>query len=204
MTNLKRLIFLELSLKLSDFGLLKDTSDISQIRIPGGTPGYLSPEYYKNLKIKLPIEIAKKQDYFALGVTIFFIKYGKQMIKTKFHKSNKSEENKVNQEYIIDALQKQIVFIKSDKLSDKDFVKFLCNLVQIEPEERPTFEEIYRNKWLNKNKDEIKKVLKGFGNDEPKFLVEIRKSDYLIEKRKDLEKDNNRKKKFVFISKNKK
>lgn len=198
------LIFLELSLKLSDFGLLKDTSEIDKIRIPGGTPGYLSPEYYKNQKIKLPVEIAKKQDYFALGVTIFFIKYGKSLIKNRLHKSNKSEENKVNQEYIIDTLQKQLVFIKSDKLSDKDFVKFLCSLIQIEPEERPSFEEIYRDKWLNKNLDELKKVLKCFGNDEPKFLIEIRKSDFLFEKKKDLEKDKNKKKKFIFIPKNKK
>lgn len=70
----------------------------------------------------MPIEIAKKQDYFALGVTIFFIKYGKQLIKSRLHKSNKSEENKVNQEFIIDTLQKQIIFIKFDKLSDRDSV----------------------------------------------------------------------------------
>ena len=39
------LIFLELYLKITDFGLLRDVSQSTNIRIPGGTPGYLSPEY---------------------------------------------------------------------------------------------------------------------------------------------------------------
>ena len=44
------LIFVELYLKITDFGLLKDESNIEEIRISGGTPGYLSPDYYKICK----------------------------------------------------------------------------------------------------------------------------------------------------------
>ena len=44
------LIFVELYLKITDFGLLKDESNIEEIRISGGTRGYLSPDYYKICK----------------------------------------------------------------------------------------------------------------------------------------------------------
>jgi serine/threonine protein kinase len=44
------LIFIELSLKLSDFGLLREVYKKDKIRIPGGTPGYLSPDYFLNTK----------------------------------------------------------------------------------------------------------------------------------------------------------
>ena len=189
------LIFLEFYLKITDFGLLKDVSGIDQIRIPGGTPGYLSPEYYKNYKYKIPIDIAKKQDYFALGATIYLLKYGHQMLKFKIHKTNKSEENKLSQEFIVDLLQKKLVFIKSDKIADKDYIYFLCSLIQIFPEERPCFEEIYRNKWLNKNINEISKIYKGFRNDEEKLIKELRKNDYLGEKKKELKENR---KKYVF------
>ena len=195
------LIFLELTLKLSDFGLLKDASQLARIRIPGGTYGYLSPEYFQNHGKKILVNLAKKQDYFSLGATIFYLKYGNQMIKHKIHKSNKSEENKVNQDYITDSIQKRIIFIKSDKSSDRDFVDFLCSLIQIDPNDRPTFEEIFRNKWLNKNLDIIKDVMQAFGNDESKLSVEFRKSDYLSEKKKDLQKNNKMAKKFIFIPK---
>ena len=194
------LIFLNLALKLSDFGLLKEVSQMEKIRIPGGTPGYLSPEYYQFQRNKVSIDIAKKQDYYALGVTIYFIKYGKQMIKLKIEKSDKEDENRANQEYIVDTLQKKIIFIKSDKLADKDFIKFLCSLIQIDPDDRPFFEEIYRNKWLNKNVNSIKKVLNAFKYDEPKLIDEFRKKDYLIEKKKELTKKREIKK-FIFIPK---
>lgn len=196
------LIFLNLALKLSDFGLLKEVSQMEKIRIPGGTPGYLSPEYYQFQRNKVSIDIAKKQDYYALGVTIYFIKYGKQMIKLKIEKSDKEDENRANQEYIVDTLQKKIIFIKSDKLADKDFIKFLCSLIQIDPDDRPFFEEIYRNKWLNKNVNSIKKVLNAFKYDEPKLIDEFRKKDYLIEKKKELTKKREIKK-FIFIPKKK-
>ena len=197
------LIFLELYLKITDFGLLRDVSKEEKIRIPGGTPGYLSPEYYRNYRNNISIDTAKKQDYYALGATIFLLKYGKQMIKIKIHKTNRSEENKISEEYIIDSLQRNIVFIKSDKVSDRDFVNFLCSLIEITPEDRPNFEEIYRNKWLNKGVDGISKVYNGFRNDEQKLIMELRKNDYLLEKKKDLDVIKKERKKFIFKPKKK-
>ena len=185
-------------LKITDFGLLRDVSQIDKIRIPGGTPGYLSPEYYEHYRNRISINEAKKQDYYALGATIFLLKYGKQMIKIKIHKTNRSEENKVSHQHIIDCLTRNRTFIQSDKISDRDFVNFLCSLIEISPDDRPYFEEIYRNKWLNKEVDAISKVYNGFRNDEQKLIMELRKNDYLFDKKKDLEENKKERKKFIF------
>ena len=194
------LIFLEISLKLSDFGLLREVYNLEKIRIPGGTPGYLSPDYYKYRGHRIPVRNAKKQDYFALGASLYLLKYGERMIKHKIHKSKKkTEENTLNLEYIVEMIPKIIIKIKSDLVADRDFVNFLCSLIQIEAEDRPNFEEIYRNKWVNKNADYISKITKCFGNDEQKLIKELRKSDYLYEKTQELSKIKRRK--FVFNKK---
>ena len=190
------LIFLELSLKLSDFGLLKDVSQAKNIKIPGGTPGYMSPEFFSYKSKKIPIDMAKKQDYFALGATIYLLKYGRLMIKV-----NKSEDDIIKQENIIDIIQREIVFIKSNIVGDKDFVNFLCSLIQILPEDRPSFERIYRNKWINKDSDYLSKLVKITGDDEEKLIMELKKSDYLFEKERYFKKSQNKRNKFVLSKK---
>ena len=49
----------------------KISDDVDEIKIPGGTPGYLSPEYYS--KEKVPKNSTQKQDFFALGATLFYL-----------------------------------------------------------------------------------------------------------------------------------
>ena len=73
------LITINLMIKLSDFGLLTKIKDKNEIRIPGGTQGFLTREYYK--KDKVSNEDAKKQDYFSLGSTLFYLKFGEHMLK---------------------------------------------------------------------------------------------------------------------------
>jgi len=184
------LITINLVLKLTDFSLLKKVQDKdNNIKIPGGTPGYLSPEYY--IERNVSPEDARKQDYFALGSTLFFLKYGFDLLKYK-----KSEDKIIIANQIIDSLQKNISYIKSQKITDKDFVDFLCSLISYRPKDRPSFDQIYRNKWLNKDSDKLEEILYGFENDEDKLIMELQKNDYLIKKEKDLninqnyEKDN--------------
>ena len=86
-------------------------------------------------------------------------------------------------DYIIDLLQKAMDHVKSSITSDNDFIDFLCNLIQYKPEERYNFEEIYRNKWVNKNTEEIKEIWDINLLDEQKLLIELNKSDYLIDKK---------------------
>ena len=185
------LITINLVLKLTDFSLLKKVQDKdNNIKIPGGTPGYLSPEYY--IERNVSPEDARKQDYFALGSTLFFLKYGFDLLKYK-----KSEDKIIIANQIIDSLQKNISYIKSQKITDKDFVDFLCSLISYRPKDRPSFDQIYRNKWLNKDSDKLEEILYGFENDEDKLIMELQKNDYLIKKEKDLninqnyEKDKN-------------
>ena len=175
------LTFFGLTLKITDFGLLrnpeKNKDNNNQVKIPGGTSGYLSPEYYLNNCI-LDVKDAKKQDFFALGATIFYLKYGEEMLDYNSYK-----DNSITSDLIIDLLQKRIDEIKSKKLSDKNFIDFLCSLIQYKPSERPEFEEIYRNKWLNENSEEIIDIYENNENDQPKLLLELKKSDYLIKKK---------------------
>jgi len=177
------LMFKNLVLKLADYGLLRNPSDTKteqgKAKIPGGTRGYLTPEFYENEGHIIYEENIKKQDYFALGSTLFYIKYGENMLSYNEYKN----DHLMTFDYIIDLLQKAMDHVKSSITSDNDFIDFLCNLIQYKPEERYNFEEIYRNKWINKNTEEIKEIWDINLLDEQKLLIELNKSDYLIDKK---------------------
>ena len=185
-----------LNLKISDFSFLKNLKNgDKKFKIPGGTHGYVSPEYYQREKING--DDAKKQDYFALGATLYFIKFYHRLLKYK-----KYEKDKMSQFRVIDLLQRNISHIKSDLLLEKDFIDFICSLISYSPQHRPTFEEIYRNRWLNKNKNLISDINHTFTEgDEDKLLRELLKSDFLIEKKNEYK--NRAIPKFKFMRKNK-
>ena len=171
------LIMTSLVLKLSDFSILKEVKEsVENFKIPGGTYGFMTPEYYIGQKVNS--ENAKKQDYFALGATIFLLKYGFPLLKYK-----KYEDKKITSERITDLLLRKINYIYSRKLDDKDFIHFLSDLIRSDLDDRLGFEEIYRNKWLNKNLDYINKVINDFGTDEEKLLIELQKQDFFIQKK---------------------
>ena len=181
-----------LNLKISDFSFLKNLGlGDKEFKIPGGTHGYASPEYYKKQKINA--EVAKKQDYFALGATIYFLKFAHRLLTCK-----KYDQEPLNHIRIIDSLQREISLIKSNLLLDRDFTKFLCSLIQYTPQQRPNFEQIYRDKWLNKNRKELTNIIHSFSEgEEDKLMRELIKSDYLIEKQNEIKKCKNPKFKFV-------
>ena len=187
------LINLNLKVKISDFSLIKKVKNGQEIKIPGGTQGYLSPEYFDKEKA-VSCDIARKQDYFALGCILYYLKYGKHMIKFK-----NFQEDIFNKDRIIEYLHKCIGYIKSRPLTDKGFIYFLISLIEYEPKERPIFEEIYRNKWLNKNKNVLENIINANENDEEKLIMELQKSDFLIKKEKN---SNIKRKKYIFKKKN--
>jgi len=176
------LISISLIIKLSDFSLLRKISDEEKLKIPGGTNGYLSLEYYKKNEF-IKGDVARKQDYFALGATLYFLKYGKQMLKYK-----KLDDNDTYIITILTQLQQEIAKIRSEKLTDQDFIDFLTKLIGYTPNDRPNFEQIIRNKWLNKDLDKLHEVFWGFEYDEEKLIMELQKNDYLIEKEKKVNK----------------
>ena len=183
------LIFNDMTLKLCDFCLLRNITSLrdlnNNIQMPGGTFGYLSPEYYKNNHI-INMNEANKQDFFALGATLFFMKYGKEMIK--FLKVPKSKNRDlIIADYLTEEIQDSMEKIKATKSSSKSFIDFLCSLIQFNPKDRPSFEEIYRNKWINKNWKELVEICQINSFDEQKLIIEINKSDFLIKKKKKID-----------------
>ena len=168
------LILTNLVVKLTDFSFIKKVKD-GDLRIPGGTRGFLSPEYYEDRKVTS--ENARKQDYFALGSTIFYLKNGEEFLKYKQY-----DNNKMNADKIVDILQRRINQVISQKLCDKDFNNFLKKLIQYRPEGRPSFIKIYRNKWLNKDLKYLNETFAQFENDEEKLIMEFQKKDFFIDK----------------------
>ena len=183
------LIAVNLVIKLSDFDLLTKVED--NIKIPGGTQGFLTPEYYLDKNVSN--DVVKKQDYFALRATLFIIKYGIQLLKYK-----KYDDKKMNADRLIDLLERGIEYIKADKFTNKDLKKFLINLVQYKPDYRPTFEQIYRNKWVNKNIEELGLTVMAFENDEEKLIMELQKKDFLVKKERKMNKNKSNLMKFCF------
>ena len=182
------LIFSNMILKLSDFGLLRNINSLknrdNKLKIPGGTSGYLSIEYYKNKDHIIHEKDANKQDFFALGVTLFFMKYGKEIFKYR----NIIRDEKVDYlkiaDYFVDQIQSAINEIKTTKSSEKDFIDLLISLIQFNPKDRANFEEIYRNKWINKNWEDILEIFHINISDEEKLILELNKSDFIIKKKK--------------------
>ena len=187
------LIFTNIIFKFSDFGLLRDIKLISKnkkLKIPGGTTGYLPIEYYKNEDHIIHENEANKQDFFALGVTLFFMKYGKDMIK--INNLDEKLDYLGIADYLVDEIQNAMNEIKTTKSSEKEFIDFLISLIQFNAKDRQNFEEIYRNKWINKNWEEILEIFHINIADEEKLILELDKSDFLIKKKQYLEEIHSR------------
>ena len=186
------LITVNLVIKLSDFDLIKKVED--NIKLPGGTQGFLTPEYY--LEKNVSSDVAKKQDYFALGATLFILKYGMQLLKYK-----KYDDKRMNSDRLVDLLQRGISYIKANKFTNKDLKKFIISLIQYKADDRPSFEQIYRNKWLNKNVEELERAVMAFENDEEKLIRELQKKDFLMKRERRANKSKSKQIKFSFKKK---
>ena len=183
-----------LKIKISDFSFLINLKDENnaKIKLPKQTRSYVTPEYFKDETIDL--EGVKKQDYFALGASLFYLKLGEQMLTFKDNSDQLSEDR------LIDLLQRDIAHIRSFPLFNDDFVNFICDLIHYVPEERITLEEIYRNKWLNENYDDILLISHAFlKEEEDKLMKELEKSDYILDKKKDINTNQKNRKNFTFV-----
>lgn len=143
---------------------------------------------------KFDVDTAKKQDYFSLGATLFLLKLGSQMLDY-----NEYAEAGWSEDRVIDLIQRDIAHLQSYPLIDSNLIDFICNLLAYIPEERPTFEEIYRNKWLNENNNEIELTYRGFFEEmeESKTMEELIKSDFLMEKKNIINKNREEKEKLL-------
>ena len=188
------LIFKGLECKLIDFSLLRKLCPKKLECVPGGTLGYFSPEYLKR-EGKMNDEIYKKQDYFATGLTLFYLKYGERAVtgclRDKNNNMNETEKNDLdylNYKITLDCLLRAKNKIESQPFQDAEFNEFLLNLIQLDPDARLDFEKIIRNNWLNKNKKEIEKIRNINISDEDNILIELQKSDFLNDNKKNYRK----------------
>ena len=174
------LITVNLTLKLSDFSILKRIDDyVKEFKIPGGTAGYMSPEYY--LGKKLTTEEIRTQDFFALGSTLFLVKFGELFLKYR-----KYEDKTLIADKIMEILFRKFNYLETQELIDEDLIKFFIKLVNYKPGERFTFEQLYRNKWLNKNLNYMENAIANYENDEEKLLMEFQKQGFVIRKEENI------------------
>ena len=183
------LLFKDLEVKFIDFGFLKQFSPDKKDIIQGGTLGYFSPEYFNENRKGFDYDTLMKQDYFAIGSTIFMLKYGKPLVHRNFCRNCNVKDKHYFYCIMMDSIQRGINFIRSQPFQDNEFSQFLCNLIQYNPEDRLDFEKMIRNKWLNKNSEEIKNIQIINVCNEDNLLLELQKSDFLINNKKYFRKD---------------
>ena len=180
------LIFKNLTIKLIDFSLLRKVNKDKKEKITQGTFGYITPESYSDAEFDM--EVLQKQDYYAIGMTIYFLKYLKPAAdgnkREKKYVEGKKKFNKVDLIITKESIDEAFEYIIHQQYQDKDFDEFLHNLIQFKPEDRLNFEQIIRNKWLNKNKKEIEKIYNINESNEDNLILELQKSDFLINNRK--------------------
>ena len=163
-------------LKIADFGLLKKINDkVKEYKIPWGTQGYTYREYLLDKRVNASEE--RGQDYFALGCALFSLKYGFPLLFNA-----KEDDKEILADNFIKFLDKDINYIQSCQIVDKDFISFLTNLITFNPNERLKFEEIYRNKWVNKNVDIINKIVEDYDENDEKLIIDLQKQDFFIQK----------------------
>ena len=162
--------------------LKKKVKDYNKIKISGGTQQNLTEEYFN--KEKVIEEEARKQDYIALGSTLYYLKYGEHLLKNRnFEEFMINEENPERK-----LLNIKLPYVRSGQNKEKEFINFLTSLLHCDPEHNSSIEEIYRSKWLNANKDKLELIVNSNENDEEKIIMELQKSNYLINKEKTLQK----------------
>ena len=92
----------------------------------------------------------------------------------------RSIKHELTGDLLINNIDYAMNYIKRQKFQDKDFDDFIINLIQFKPKDRLNFEKIIRNKWLNKNSEEIEKIANINNFDESILYIELQKSDFLI------------------------
>ena len=123
-----------------DFGFAKkyknDKGEMELVTVGHGTHGYIAPEIYR----KEPIN-AEKADIFSLGVVLFNLVTGKKNFKKAI------EEDILYNLIIKKNYEEYWQKIQQENLSD-NFKNLYQKMVAYEPGDRPSFNEILNDPWL--------------------------------------------------------
>lgn len=162
--------------KLCDFNITRNLYiQEKTFQVPGGTKGYCTPEY--TAKEKVNWDTALKQDYFSLGVSLYILIYGNNDFINNSNNNKNVGKDLSDFERLISNIENIIIKIKSDNNLDYFLKDLLIGLIQINPLNRHHLENIYRNKWINDNQNQINDTVLDFDNDEEKILIEFQKND---------------------------
>ena len=167
--------------ELSNFSLLRKIKE-TKIVIPGGTQGFFTQELYSNPN-ESKDQAMIKYNYFDLGLILFGLKYGQDKIFLKYKKTDDKNEKAFQN---LDSFLKKNFYINTyDSTGNQKFIDLLNSLMSSLPKNRPSFEEIYGNKWLNEDAEKIEEVVYGFENDdEKKLTIELEKADFFKKENK--------------------
>ncbi len=151
------------NLKISDFGLSIDNNDKQLINIFQGSEKYKAPE----IILKKPFN-GIYADIFSLGVTLFVILTGNYPFKSA-RKYDICYSNiikgKIENYWFL--LKKKIFEDNDNNLPSEEFRDLFIKMIQFEPNNRISINDIFSHPWMNKNfstKDEIVKEFKNREN----------------------------------------
>ena len=137
----------EFNLKIGDFGF---SSTNSFLEGDYGTRGYKAPEVTNDKEYD-----GIKADIFSLGVLLLNIRTGKFLFK----EANESKEKTVY-DLVKDKDQRIWNIVESNDITglSDDFKSLFLRMVSLNPKDRPSIDDILKDKWFNLSKEERIKV----------------------------------------------
>lgn len=127
----------------------------------------------KNNDMNEQFEKLRKENYFHLGSCIYDLIFGNFFFRNDNEKQSLFEEKKV------DLIVRYIKKIKAKDI-DENLKSLLISLIDIEKENRPNIEEIFRNKFIHQDYDIINDIIANYEKDIIKIIIEFAKNDYLV------------------------
>lgn len=194
------LVTYDLGVRFSDYSISLDPQNEGEkIEKPGGTNGYMPPEYYE--KQFLDKRHIDKYDIYSLGASLYNLKTGDIFLDIDNKLARDKKKYKARYQY--ERSMKKLDSLANDGNTSKEFVDLLKQTMKYNPEDRINFEDLYRNKWINKYSEELEKIVEHNEADEEKAIMELTKSDTLL-KFYEKEKNHANKQKFIVSGKKKK
>ena len=147
-----------------------------------------NPSLTKN-KIE-ELELIKKKYYFKIGICIC------DLIFDDSNCDNTNESQEIKEDKETELRMRYIKKIKATNFDD-NLKDLLIKLICFDTKFKPNIEEIYRNKWINKDSDLINEITANFEKDIIKIISEFAKYDYLnkseeyFPKKKEINDNNN-------------
>jgi len=141
------------NIKLADFGASRMTAKDQQLNEQIGTTAYWSPQQNEQTSYN-----GFEADVFSLGVTIFLLVAGRMPFET----ASKDDEDYVHfynheEESFWQKHEEEMNPSSSTSFFKGDFKNLINGMLNCNPEERMTIEEVMNHPWLNISTDMVEK-----------------------------------------------